>query len=121
MKNNDARGHFLDCGLSYKDIGVGELLLLQTFLYMELEKSREQTSGMVLNYKKTRLNVDKETGLINAFFVVDGEYYAHRECISFNRDGFIGFAGWADSNNVAPIHRAFCDWCDEVKSRKLRG
>jgi hypothetical protein len=121
MTNNDARGHFLDCGLSYADIGIGELLLLQTFLFMELEKSSQQTSGMTLNYHKTKFNVDKEKGLIVAFFFVDGSYYKQRECISFNRDGFIGFAGWADSNNVAPIHRAFVEWCDEIKSRKLSG
>ena len=44
---------------------------------------------------------------------VDGMYFADREAISFNDDGFIGFAGWSDSKNVQPFYRAFKSWMDE--------
>lgn len=36
-----------------------------------------------------------------------------REAISFNGDGFIGIAGWADDNNVQPFLRAFMRWLKE--------
>ena len=45
-------------------------------------------------------------------------YYTRRECISFNKDGFIGFAGWADDGNSNPIRRAFLEWCDILKQEK---
>jgi hypothetical protein len=33
-----------------------------------------------------------------------------REMISFNRDGFIGFAGWADDRNIQPILSGVEKW-----------
>lgn len=41
-----------------------------------------------------------------------------RECISFNADGWIGFAGWADQGNTNPILRAFIEWCDALAATK---
>lgn len=40
------------------------------------------------------------------------------ECISFNADGWIGFAGWADQGNTNPILRAFIEWCDALAATK---
>ena len=42
-------------------------------------------------------------------------YFEDREAISFNNDGFIGFAGWADENNVQPILAGFSEWVDEME------
>lgn len=33
-----------------------------------------------------------------------------REAVSFNRDGFIGIAGWADKRNVRPLVEAVAEW-----------
>lgn len=52
-------------------------------------------------------------GMHSAFIRVDGMYFTDREAISFNDDGFIGFAGWSDSKNVQPFYRAFKSWMDE--------
>lgn len=43
---------------------------------------------------------------------MNAHYFTRRECISFNRDGWIGFAGWADDGNTNPLRRAFLAWCD---------
>ena len=48
----------------------------------------------------------------DAYLYMKGAYFSERECISFNLDGFIGFAGWASNGNVQPILRAFIRWCD---------
>lgn len=37
-------------------------------------------------------------------------YFDDREAVTFNPDGFIGFAGWADDQNVQPILRGFMAW-----------
>ena len=41
-----------------------------------------------------------------------------REAVSFNRDGFIGFAGWADSSNVRPILDGVEKWLDFLATEK---
>lgn len=41
-----------------------------------------------------------------------------KEVISFNRDGFIGFCGAADSENTAPVVAAFVEWCDWLAERR---
>lgn len=42
-------------------------------------------------------------------------YFTKREAVTFNtQDAFIGFAGWADDQNVQPILRAFCAWVDDL-------
>lgn len=43
-------------------------------------------------------------------------YFDAREAVSFNTDGFIGFAGWADSENVQPVLAGFVDWVRALKS-----
>lgn len=45
--------------------------------------------------------------------------YTQREIISFNEDGFIGFAGWADQGNTNPILRAFLKWCDYLADSEV--
>lgn len=40
-------------------------------------------------------------------------YFTGREVVSFNRDGFIGFAGWADDKHIQPILDGFIEWTQE--------
>jgi len=39
-------------------------------------------------------------------------YFEDREAVTFNADGFVGFAGWADDTNVQPILRGFMQWVE---------
>lgn len=39
-------------------------------------------------------------------------YFENREAVTFNADGFVGFAGWADDTNVQPILRGFMEWVE---------
>ena len=39
-------------------------------------------------------------------------YFEDREAVTFNADGFVGFAGWADETNLQPILRGFLQWVD---------
>lgn len=52
---------------------------------------------------------------------VRSHYYDSRESISFNKCGFIGFAGWASSNNVAPHISGFIKWCDFIAEIEMEG
>ncbi|WP_080845649.1 hypothetical protein [Cytobacillus gottheilii] len=54
----------------------------------------------------------KTKGLRYAAINVSGSYFDNREGITFNENGFIGFAGWASDYNVKPFVEAFVDWMD---------
>jgi hypothetical protein len=54
--------------------------------------------------------------LKECYLFMNSHYFTQRECISFNKDGFIGFAGWADSRNTKPIIDAFVEWVDNLSN-----
>ncbi len=62
------------------------------------------------NYRGT-YRMDDEVGL---FMTCSTDQWEGREAISFNRDDFIGLAGWADNKNVQPILDAVGRWLDPV-------
>jgi hypothetical protein len=65
--------------------------------------------------------VRKTLGLKYAKLEVNGSYFSGREGITFNENGFIGFAGWASSYNLKPFAVAFekwIDWLDEAIENK---
>lgn len=55
-----------------------------------------------------------------AFIIVKCDNFSIREGISFNKDGFIGFAGWSDSDNVRPFIDAFEEWVDILKCEVVK-
>ncbi|AIW22388.1 hypothetical protein F0267_01720 [Vibrio coralliilyticus] len=48
------------------------------------------------------------------------EQWDRREAVSFNRDGFIGVAGWADDNNVQPLLSALVEWSEWMSEKLAR-
>lgn len=61
---------------------------------------------------KKDLKILKTKGLQYTEIKVDGSYFSKREGITFNPNGFIGFAGWADGYNLRPFIEAFSEWMD---------
>lgn len=113
----EARDYFREKGLTYHDITEGDILALVLMLNQEIKKATKDremsTSTMHLSRRvdmKKRTNGTIET----CFLYLNSHYFTQMECISFNRDGFIGFAGWADQGNTNPILRAFLRWCDSM-------
>lgn len=118
---DEARDYFAKCGLSYKDITEGDILTLTMMLNKEIKKSNQsgETSVNTMSLSK-KIDMSKNTdGSIQyCFLYLNSHYFTRREAISFNRDGFIGIAGWADIGNQNPLKRAFLAWCDYLKQTK---
>lgn len=113
--NNEAREYFKSKGLSYADITEGDILGLVMLLnkHLKIANIKHETSmGTMYLSKKIDMKKRINGSIITCFLYVNSHYFERRECISFNCDGFIGFAGWADQGNVNPILRAFLEWCD---------
>lgn len=112
---NEAREYFKNKGLTYDSISEGDILILSMMLEKELKKSNKtgetSVSSMTLSKK---IDMKKKTNghIICCFLYMNSHYFTQREAISFDHDGFIGFAGWADIGNRNPLLRGFLKWCD---------
>lgn len=117
----EARQYFRDKGLSYHDITEGDILSLLMLLNREIKKSNKagETSVSTM-HMSSKINMKKRTNgtIIKCFLYINSHYFTRREAISFNEDGFIGFAGWADQANTNPLLRAFLRWCDDLAEAK---
>ena len=117
----EARQYFRDKGLSYHDITEGDILSLLMLLNREIKKSNKagETSVSTM-HMSSKIDMKKRTNgtIIKCFLYVNSHYFTRREAISFNEDGFIGFAGWADQVNTNPLLRAFLRWCDDLAAAK---
>ena len=119
--NEEARQYFRDKGLSYHDIAEGDILSLLMLLNREIKKSNKagETSVSTM-HMSSKIDMKKRTNgtIIKCFLYINSHYFTRREAISFNEDGFIGFAGWADQGNTNPLLRAFLRWCDDLAAAK---
>ena len=117
----EARQYFRDKGLSYHDITEGDILSLLMRLNREIKKSNKagETSVSTM-HMSSKIDMKKRTNgtIIKCFLYINSHYFTRREAISFNEDGFIGFAGWADQGNTNPLLRAFLRWCDDLAEAK---
>ena len=119
--NDEAREYFKECGLTYKDITEGDILSLVLLINRELKKSNKigETSVNTMRLsEKMDMKKNADGTIKTCFLYINSHYFTRREAISFNQDGFIGFAGWADIGNLNPLKRAFLTWCDVLKKDK---
>ena len=97
------------------------ILTLVMLLNKHIKKANADCeTSMGSMYLSRRIDLKRKTNgaLISCFLYVNSHYFERRECISFNADGWIGFAGWADQGNTNPILRAFIEWCDALAATK---
>lgn len=117
MNNDDARQYFKDKGLTYDVLSTYTIDLLASIIQNEIMSMRKDQDDCILlrindcKYSKKQLKANK---FDNAYLTVKGTYFDNREAISFNTDGFIGFAGWAGTKNTQPFINGFVKWCDKL-------
>ena len=119
--NDAARDYFAKHVGTYKDITEGDILSLVILLNAEIkEANKEGITSVDTMHLSKRIDIKKRSNgtIIKCFLYMNSHYFEQRECISFNEDGFIGFAGWADEGNLTPIKLAFLKWCDLLEENK---
>lgn len=108
----EARNYFKELGLSYEKVFEADIWNLLAFVSGELANVDKSKDTLEMSIVIESVKIDADCGGLNsAFFEVSGPYFERREGISFNRDGYIGFAGWASTNNLQPFVRGFMQWC----------
>lgn len=123
--NEKAREYFKP--LTYADISKSDWRMLIAILEKHIEKRNvEQAEVKKANngfsdytYEIDKCIWNKETKRrkFSAYIHVKLDGFSVREGISFNPDGFIGFAGWASSYNTKLFTDAFCEWVDWKKGQ----
>lgn len=119
--NDDVRKYFVAKGLTYDDITDGDILALVLLLNDEFKKSNKagETSVDTMRLSSKIITKHKNNGSITeCYLFMNSHYFTQRECVSFNKDGFIGLAGWADDQNLNPIRRALLRWIDTLADMK---
>lgn len=110
---DDARQVFADTGLTYSSLSRYDLELLRGSISKAMNNAKI-LDGYAMN-RSIRM-VRWPNGF--AELTCKSFYFEKREAITFNPDGFIGFAGWADDKNVVPILDGFLEWVKAVSSAK---
>lgn len=125
--NEIARKKFAELGLSYKDIGSKEFCNLVERLNKILPSNEFTDLKMKVSTRPKKyapkINLAPDGSIKSAFIRCDSCYFTGREAISFNEEGFIGFAGWADIENTKPFTTTFIEWTEDIacKKEKLNG
>ena len=114
MKENDHVRSLFNEQFTYSDVDEGDILALIFIINSKLKEHRKKVPEMMLRLSKVS-HVKKNTNgsIKECYLYCNGTYFKKREAISFNRDGFIGFAGWASSGNSEPFTEAFKHWIDQ--------
>lgn len=123
MTSNDARQYFIDKGLTYSVLTPYTIDLLVAMLNNEIMKQRKEIPDTALLYiEQPKITAkQRKTGDYSGMELkVKGTYFSHREAITFNEDGFIGFCGWASGYHKQPFIDGFLKWCDAVAAESDR-
>ena len=127
MTTTEAREYFKACGLTYNDVTLDDLHYLKLLIDMQFLQERKKRMRTrckpqywirVNDAKYYKGEYTPEGKLICAYMTGKGAYFNAREVISFNRGGFIGFCGDADSQNTQPVLAAFIEWCNWLTERE---
>ena len=114
MNTDDVRMLWSQSGFTYQTLTAPKLEMLSGLLSQELSVFA-MDGNMYMTVAKKTIWWNKDGSISSCEIIVDGPYFKDREGITFNRNGFIGFAGWASSNNVQPFIRAFVLWIEWLK------
>jgi hypothetical protein len=116
IRADKLRQKFKEYGLNYSMIDEEDLSSLRLLIARELKDSNIEMRMTLKPERKKDVKILIRTGLVHASIYVNGSYFVGREAITFNKDGFIGFAGWASDCNVMPFINAFEKWIETLKN-----
>lgn len=106
---DEARAAIAAAGITYRNVTTQQLSCLKKCI-----NNRMKVSDC---YKGTyRMNAK-----VGPYMTCRTDQWESREAVSFNGDGFIGFAGWADARNIVPILDGVTDWLVELSDTEVTG
>lgn len=111
MNRDEVREYLSKQGITADTITRDQVLSLRKLVNKHLK-----VSGIYRGTARLR-----RIGSKYKYLTMKTDQWENRECVSFNSDGFIGFAGWASDTNVRPILDAVVEWVDQHAKRVKDG
>jgi len=119
MTNDEVRELWKYSNCDYNTM-FDNIAVLQNNLTKKFEEHNKINDHKLFLSSRFNYYFTDNTRIISDMYLfVSGTYYIDRECISFNKDGFIGFAGWASSENTAPILEAFIETLSFITKQSI--
>lgn len=116
LTRDQARAAFNAAGLAYGVLTPVNVRRLRAHINYRMKKS-----GLIKGTYRChqRGTISKNSrGDVYAIIECKAYYFDRREAVTFNSDGFIGLAGWADNENVQPVLAGFIEWIREMEVKK---
>lgn len=114
VKSRDqARECFKASGLSYSVITRSNLQLLRNQI-----NEKMKASGAIKGTYRCHQRFKISSCSTWADLRCRSYYFDDRQAVTFEKDGFIGFAGWADDGNVQPVIEGFIAWVDLMSKER---
>lgn len=114
ITRDQARKYFNHIGLTYGHITLARVKKLHAILDSHL-KANGIFDNSFHTHKDIGFEFTEDGGMAHASIMCSANYFTGRQAIEFEKNGFIGFAGWAGDDAVKPILEAFVEWCDLIK------
>ena len=106
-----ARQIWAETNLSVGDLDLADLSALRLRLDQAMRASRLIRDSFRM---ERRIRVHRAEGCLRCVELrCRSHYFEGRQAITFDENGFVGFAGWADDVNVQPVLEAFIGWARE--------
>ena len=123
MTREEARDLWIDAQLDYSHLNLGRLQRLRSMLNEEMKSSgffavSSRCDGTYRMNAPIRASIAFKGWM--AELTCRAFYFKKREAITFNDNGFIGFAGWADDTNIQPILSGFTKWVKWMETECFR-
>lgn len=99
-----ARNLIAEQGITPLNVSEHQISVLMSCLRRAFKSAPNYKGSMRLKNRK-----------VTKFLEMKTNQWERRECVSFNSDGFIGFAGWADDKNIQPILKAVGMWVEQLR------
>ncbi len=102
-----ARNMIKEQGITPFNVSEYQISVLMNCLRKAFKSAPNYSGSMRLKNRK-----------VTKFLEMKTNQWERRECVSFNSDGFVGFAGWADDNNIKPILKAVGMWIEQLRKER---
>lgn len=105
MTNDELREKIASAGITSFNVTQKQLQVL----HERLSEALEASDCFKGEYRMDGLDLTDPK-----YLTCSSDYFEQREAVSFNSDGFIGFAGWASTSNTVPIKVGVINWLAEL-------
>jgi hypothetical protein len=106
LTRDQAREQFKESGLAEVPITLERMIALREAINAEMLSSGLMDGTFHMKHHSNIKIHDNNCAELRC----QSHYFDNREAVTFNENGFVGFAGWADDFNVQPILAGFLTW-----------